>query len=315
MFPVPEQAGRDSGIFLERRTHLTDPRERSWTRESRRKAADDEAIPLIWARNSIRDLESDFGRPRGSRQKRSRRDSLTKLIDISMEYGVLSSETSFVGVEDREEEQRSDRPAELRRVPVAITTGWHGIDRMQGLALAGAPSKRDLLNVKYQMVTSPAEKKSRFKTSLHCTADISSLLDSVGSAVLGKAPDMTAGSSEAGRERDDIDHLLEILGEQNADGSFPLTDIVTDYCGDELKTLVQTAESLEKRDREMARSLLATLWVLKTIITRVPASKDLWRPAAGKALEWLNSQESTPDWTDLKGLTEEMVDCWRFINQ
>ena len=61
------------------------------------------------------------------------------ILDLALGAGLASSATSFVAVETREG-QTSLVPAELRRVPVALTHGWGGADRVRSVpAPAMAP--------------------------------------------------------------------------------------------------------------------------------------------------------------------------------
>jgi Ca-activated chloride channel homolog len=85
-------------------------------------------IPTLWARHRIRDLEAGHGAPvRGSQQGRRREDRTAgELVELGKRYGLMSSATSYVAVEERSDEDKTKTQAELRKVPVAITKGWHG---------------------------------------------------------------------------------------------------------------------------------------------------------------------------------------------
>ena len=104
------------------------------------------AIPQLWARERIRDLEAGFGVAAGSRQQRGAKPGKRALVALSKEYGVLCSETSFVAVEERPEAERTAGEVELRRVPVMVTAGWHGIGRVRAVgrrpSCAACPSPR-----------------------------------------------------------------------------------------------------------------------------------------------------------------------------
>ena len=88
--------------------------------------ADGEAVPLLWARERIRDLEAGHGVPAGSRQDRGDDKTRKALVAIAKEYGLLCSETSLVALEERTADQRTTEQPELRRVPVMVPKGWHG---------------------------------------------------------------------------------------------------------------------------------------------------------------------------------------------
>ena len=85
----------------------------------------DKIIPTLFARKAILDLEEG----RSSRLKRKVRN---EIIELSCRYGLLSSETSFIAVEERDKESEYD-DIELRRIPIAITKDWHGIESQSNL--------------------------------------------------------------------------------------------------------------------------------------------------------------------------------------
>jgi hypothetical protein len=61
-------------------------------------------IPILWAREKIRDIEE--GNIQGSRQReRTDRKSSQDIIEISSKFGIVSSETSFIGIERRSESE------------------------------------------------------------------------------------------------------------------------------------------------------------------------------------------------------------------
>jgi Ca-activated chloride channel family protein len=85
-------------------------------------------IPTLWARAAIRELEEGGNERRGSNQARPGKEERKreKLIALATKYKLMSSATSFVAVEHRAEADKSAGQAQLRRVPVATTQGWHG---------------------------------------------------------------------------------------------------------------------------------------------------------------------------------------------
>src|SRR4030095_4033166 len=93
-------------------------------------------IPTLWARHRIRDLEGRHGAPRrGSTQAHRKADRSSvqgssgrspDLIELGQRYGLLSSATSYVAIEERSAADKTTTQAVLRKVPIAITQGWHG---------------------------------------------------------------------------------------------------------------------------------------------------------------------------------------------
>jgi Mg-chelatase subunit ChlD len=82
-------------------------------------AVADELVPLVWARGRVRDLEAPAA------------DGKERLVELAMRYGLMSSATSYVVVQEREDAETAER-AELRRIPVSLTKGWGGLARRSG---------------------------------------------------------------------------------------------------------------------------------------------------------------------------------------
>ena len=95
-------------------------------------------VATLAARARIRELEESpewtraVARSSGNARCRASRE----IIDFSIRYGLISRETSYVAIERRETPVLGDM--QLRRVPIALTSGWGGLDR-SGLPCLGAP--------------------------------------------------------------------------------------------------------------------------------------------------------------------------------
>jgi Ca-activated chloride channel family protein len=105
------------------------------------KAQKDGPIPRLWARNLLRDLEDGEGAPRGSSQRRGGQVDRKKerLIELGVKYGLVSSATSYVAVELRNEADKTTSQAQLRQVPTAMTAGWGGQGSVGASTGAHAP--------------------------------------------------------------------------------------------------------------------------------------------------------------------------------
>jgi Ca-activated chloride channel family protein len=92
-------------------------------------AADDAGvIATMWARRTIQSLEDvnhlNQNRYRGGKKK-SREEQT--VVQLSKEFNLLSSLTAFVAVEHRSAELRNEGAPALRRIPVALASGWGGL--------------------------------------------------------------------------------------------------------------------------------------------------------------------------------------------
>ncbi len=100
----------------------------TWTVPVTPLPAGDAAMPLLWARARISDLEEGVTREAGSRQSERRGRSVQEqIVALSKQYGVLSRSTSFITVEYRTDAEKSTGEVELREVPGMLTRGWGGI--------------------------------------------------------------------------------------------------------------------------------------------------------------------------------------------
>ena len=91
-------------------------------------------VSTLAARARIRELEegSEWLTARGSQQKDRKASSARgEIIALSVRYGVMSRETSFVAIERRDTPVIGD--VKLRKVPIALTTGWGGLMEMRRL--------------------------------------------------------------------------------------------------------------------------------------------------------------------------------------
>ena len=113
----------------------------------------DLAVSKLWAREKIRDLEEGYEAQNGSQQK-ERVDVRTaaEIIEISRKYGIISSKTSFIGIEMRPKSEKSNSKIVLRKVPAMLTMGWGGLQR-GGHGTTMPKSSSDIL---YSMALSPS---------------------------------------------------------------------------------------------------------------------------------------------------------------
>jgi Ca-activated chloride channel family protein len=91
-------------------------------------------IATMWARRTIQSMEevNDIRRVSGAgEQDRERR----MIIEISKQFNLVSSLTTFIAIEHRSLEERNEGRPALRRVPVALAAEWGG-----GLAEIGGGS-------------------------------------------------------------------------------------------------------------------------------------------------------------------------------
>jgi Ca-activated chloride channel family protein len=221
-------------------------------------------IATLAARTLIRDLEegsSPLHDRRGSLQERQRPDRVKEeIVRLGTTFGLCSSFTSFVAVEKRE--RPTEGEAQLRRIPVALTSGWGGLDR--GMPMAGSAMK-----MAAPAAAVPARGRSFGRA----------LLASVASSV------MSSLASDGARP---LDSLVSL---QRADGSWDLTPELAQVIGRSLQEL--EAKLTPGADRE-ARRALATALALRWLETHAGDAEAEWALLAKKARKWLEDCPAQP---------------------
>lgn len=96
-------------------------------------------IPILWARERIKDLEetSEDKKNKGSRQRERKGNKWQEaILEISQKYNILSQSTSFIAIEKRGKEDKTTGKLALRKIPVTVTVGWHGMGSVFGFQKA-----------------------------------------------------------------------------------------------------------------------------------------------------------------------------------
>jgi len=220
-------------------------------------------LSIMWARRRIRELEEGdrwIGR-RGSRQTdRARKKVERELIELATSYGLMSSTTSYVAIEERSPEDQAKERAELRRIPVALSHGWGGVHEGAHRHITGAIRSMDSVMA--------CESPDVLRMTVQRWGNGGSDIDAAA------APGDAAPS----------DPMDRVLFEQRADGSWKLTRELAEMCGSTLKDLKNAARALQQKD---ANPLLATLLMLVLLDSRSDAAS--LKPVIRKAREWVDS--------------------------
>lgn len=101
------------------------------------------AIPQLWARAAISDLEHSARTSKGSKQQERHEKAIKKeIVAISKKYSVVSKHSSFVGIETRSDVELTKGESMLRRVPVMLTKDWGGSEKRGPHLLFTLPHRR-----------------------------------------------------------------------------------------------------------------------------------------------------------------------------
>ena len=274
-----------------RLTAATPDGRKEWSAEVKRVEHGD-VVPLLWARRRIRDLESGFGAPSGSTQRRQRPKGTGPLVDLSREYGLVCSETSFVGVVEWTDGKKAEGPAEARRVPVMTTAGWHGRGGIMPNAAMSLPSlffakSAPPSGVLYDQM--PTAMKTSGRSLRNCPDASDQDFPRESLMLECRVAPVRRSKGPAGQEA--FWHL-DLLALQRADGSFRLGDDLAKWAGKKLGELKKWARKLAPGGSE-AESVLATALALALLERKAADASDQWQAAAAKARAWLATRRST----------------------
>ena len=258
-------------------------------------AVQGDTIATLAARERIRTLEEqgEYLESRGSRQRRGRGHSkaAAEITALGVRYQLVSRETSFVAIEHRDAPVEGQ--AQLRRVPVALTSGWGGM-RETGIQYLCAPQMD---------VFSAAASSNRAGAGLHASFNVMSL---DAGASYDQAATMSAlsssrlparsraggsiGSQPQAQVLRPFDALVTL---QRADGSWELD-------GEFAKAVSLKLRQLEKElrtatgDSETVRRALATALALEWLEKHAAAQRGEWELLALKATNWLSASRTEP---------------------
>lgn len=251
-----------------------------------------ETVATLAARARIRALEerSDYLESRGSRQRRDRSGAkaAAEIAELGVKYQLCSRETSFVAIEHRE--TPVTERAELRRVPIALTSGWGGVDREGTFAHPQAQFAAPLgavFEVSCLLVSEAAPPKRQRKG-----------LFARWRAQPAAPAAQTRGYDGADAHSRGHDALVAL---QAADGSWELTGELARAVGKGLDEIEETAAGVAG-DRRLVRRALATALALAWLEREAADARDEWALLAAKGRQWLATCGVSPaaaSWDDL----------------
>jgi Ca-activated chloride channel homolog len=239
-----------------------------------RSVASGRVVGTLAARARIRELEEggQWTPSRGSRQ-RDRQDArvVGAIVHLATQYGLASRETSWVVVEHRD--VVTNEPAVLRRVPIAIASGWGGTDAMES---AFAPVLHQDITGQFDMnaleLSASVQRTLGHRQPGSVSRSLSRMVENLLSSKRAPVSDPRIGHLSGGGERV-FDRVIAL---QRADGSWELDETLLIACGlspgqlPTLEALVPSAASHEGR-RAMATAIALTF---------------LRRRAANDRMEW-----------------------------
>jgi len=287
--PVTVFARTTAGDFTGKEVELkgkVNGSERSWKIPVLDAPNNNLPIPTLWARERVRDLEDSvaFTEGSGSRQAERKKESREKtILEICKRFGILSQSASYVAVEEREERKKTTGELELRKIPVLVTVGWHGMGSTSGKF---APAASHPI-VKFAMADSVD----------YCRVFDASTVEAYAQQRSGPRrrelrEDTMIGYGEslemqaADRQRE-LEFVFQILSSQRAKGGIMLDERLTHYFSLDYKELQHIAEEIEVTVRVDKFLLLSTAILLIVLDTRFTSLSQAWLRMAQKSKDWL----------------------------
>jgi Vault protein inter-alpha-trypsin domain/von Willebrand factor type A domain len=253
------------------------------------KAVTGRTVVTLAARARIRELEeSPDWKPRGSRQTGRKANAVTEeIIALSTRHGLISRETSFVAIERRDTPVHGD--IQLRRVPIALTSGWGALDEAAPPALLFM--RHPAGNVDALGTATPARAmqsaralawSSRSDTGHRSFAELTASPRAQLLRAYGRAHEHAAPRAM---------HALVKL--QRADGAWDLTEAFADAIGQKLRDLERELSGATG-ERDDVRRAWATALALAWLGQQAHDVEHEWRLLAAKARTWLDHGRAVP---------------------
>jgi len=249
-------------------------------------------VATLAARERIRELEESpaWTQLRGSQQSGRKASAVTQeIVALSTRYGLISRETSFVAIERRDTPVRED--IQLRRVPIALSAGWGGLDRIHAVgtrashAAAAASLARQAQSLAGDTGSLPAPSARHINLLPTDSTDLFGALRAFRPRNAAPARPSPVPSSTP--DDGDVRRRMQILiGLQHADGSWDLTEDVAEAVGDDLEYL-ESALGLRTSSREH-QNAWATALALAWLEHEAGQFEIEWRLLAAKGRYWLD---------------------------
>ena len=266
---------------------------------------DGRTVATLAARARIRELEEspEWTSARGSRQRERKATGVSReIVELSLRYGLISRETSFVAIERRETPVVGDM--QLRRVPIALTAGWAGLeagvhpgramrigsmDTSAGALLSRASAVgRDHGDDAGDASSAPMIASPGFSSERLPAAMMRGLqrLRTWGRETRPSEPRLTSADRFA-------TDMIGLVSLQRADGSWELSPELARAIGLDLAEL-EAALADATGNADEARTAWATALALAWLEEHARDAEGEWRLLAEKARAWLTGVTARP---------------------
>jgi len=255
-------------------------------------------VPLLFARSAIRDWEELPNQGRGSRQRERQEASRQRqeaLVQLGCQYQLMSAATSFMAIEQRPD---GDKTAEikLRRVPIALTREWGGIERIprRTAPFPGMNTKDSSFRLARYMVAPSRQNISYEELSFQEDTGREEWYDVSN---LDRFSLLTAQFASLDPPTSPLGTLLTT---QEYEGFWKLDIELMKLVKGLVRDAAQVKQmiTLLNTTPEEAEKIIATLFALYILKNCFATAEVLWRSLAQKAEQWLRHLSTTPPLAD-----------------
>ena len=244
-------------------------------------------ISKLWAREKIREIEEGGGLPEGTRQhRRSEGKKQKTAADISLQYGIISRSTSFIGIEKKPDTEDAASDMALRFVPACVTDGWHGLREIPAYMRQSMPQ----YSIR-QVHESDVYEGEVYTTPAFLRRQRS---DNVLSEPFSRVVRGVRNALSHTRKKDP---LMDILSQQRLGGGFNVDNVIADILKISLSTLRNIADDMNVKNHPDRMGILATAIVLEVLEAKFGSRRDEWDGIVSKSRIWLQEQidDSNPE--------------------
>ena len=272
-------------------------------------------LATLAARALIRDLEegaSPLHTRRGSLQGRNTKDRVKEeIVRLGVTYGLVSRHTSYVAVEARENPDTGEMT--LKKVPIALTRGWGGLETSTGAmaCLVAPPSPDVMMSCDYGVnLISPRSRAAASGDLFDIPTFLRRSLDEVPDESFHEREDVVrevARASAIPSRKEPVERvrysaralgsstraLDRLVALQMAEGSWNLDEDLARVLGVPLATIEKPLAGIPGDPallQRAAATALALLWLERS----AAGAKNEWKLLARKARAWLDASGVLP---------------------
>lgn len=258
---------------------------------------DESPIPQLWAREMIKELETDnIMRPGSMQTQIKEKSSINKIIEISKEFGIISSQTSFVAIEERNKEEKTEGEVILKKIPVMITNDWHGIRAGAGLRISKTVPSFPSMNptsINFYSQINEDSLSSRNDTFFKNAGMMPKSFKSNFAEDSLRAKPAAKDNKKVILSNDKDELLLRILSLQKPSGGFEINEEILKDIGINYKELEKIAKKIIYNSFDNKFNPFYFIYsaaIIEVLKSKFDDEKDNWEAIIRKTDRWLNEQ-------------------------